>query len=264
MEFGTILGALAGLVLVGLLVFGAARLAGRRRLERVRRGSARYRALLALNARQRFRAVDGLLRDAVSCSSKAEFDRFRPEQYLAQYVRENEGYVRGLMGIAAQNQALYARYRKELEGLPPCSFSSGRTADLEKSLVEEAMLKPVVALELEVSVTYVSPAGRNQYCNEFRFDKDELRAAMRELQQLHTEAEARRREREKVTPSLRYDVMARDGFRCVICGATAQSGAKLHVDHIVPVSRGGKTEMDNLQTLCERCNLGKGNKMPQA
>ena len=67
-------------------------------------------------------------------------------------------------------------------------------------------------------------------------------------------------QRKLVTPSLRYDVMKRDGFKCVICGATAHDGVKLHVDHILPVSKGGKTEIWNLRTLCDSCNLGKSDK----
>ena len=66
-----------------------------------------------------------------------------------------------------------------------------------------------------------------------------------------------------MTDSLRYDVMQRDGFRCQLCGATAADGYKLHVDHIIPVSKGGKTEMGNLRTLCERCNMGKRDKIEQ-
>ena len=53
--------------------------------------------------------------------------------------------------------------------------------------------------------------------------------------------------------------MKRDGFKCKICGRTEKDGIKLHVDHIKPVSKGGKTVMSNLQTLCEGCNIGKGN-----
>lgn len=64
-----------------------------------------------------------------------------------------------------------------------------------------------------------------------------------------------------MTPSLRYDVLKRDGFRCQICGATQADGVKLHVDHIIPVSKGGKTEINNLRTLCEECNVGKGAKI---
>ena len=63
-----------------------------------------------------------------------------------------------------------------------------------------------------------------------------------------------------MTPSLRYDVLKRDGFRCVICGACASDTIKLHVDHIIPVAKGGKTEFDNLRTLCSDCNLGKSDK----
>ena len=67
-------------------------------------------------------------------------------------------------------------------------------------------------------------------------------------------------EHAKVTRAMRYDVLRRDGFRCVKCGRGREDGVKLHVDHIKPVSRGGKSVMDNLQTLCEACKCGKGNK----
>lgn len=67
-------------------------------------------------------------------------------------------------------------------------------------------------------------------------------------------------EHARVTRAMRYDVLRRDGFHCVRCGRGHEDGVKLHVDHISPVSRGGKSTMDNLQTLCEDCNLGKGNR----
>ena len=68
-------------------------------------------------------------------------------------------------------------------------------------------------------------------------------------------------ERAKMTDSLRYDIMKRDGFRCQLCGATASAGVTLHIDHIVPVSKGGKTVPSNLRTLCSRCNMGKRDKL---
>ena len=71
-------------------------------------------------------------------------------------------------------------------------------------------------------------------------------------------------QRRLMTPSLRYKVLQRDNFRCVLCGASASDGVVLHVDHIYPVSKGGKTELSNLRTLCETCNLGKGDKIEGA
>lgn len=65
-----------------------------------------------------------------------------------------------------------------------------------------------------------------------------------------------------INQRLRFLVLARDNFCCCACGASpAKDGGitKLHVDHIIPWSRGGQTTMDNLQTLCKKCNLGKSN-----
>ena len=66
-------------------------------------------------------------------------------------------------------------------------------------------------------------------------------------------------ERKKMSPKLRYEVLRRDGFRCVLCGKTVDDGIKLEVDHIKPVSKGGLTVLENLRTLCDECNGGKSN-----
>ena len=64
--------------------------------------------------------------------------------------------------------------------------------------------------------------------------------------------------RSPLPPKKRWEVLERDKRRCVVCGVAAADGATLHVDHIVSVYNGGDNEMENLQTLCEQCNLGKG------
>nr|WP_316621057.1 HNH endonuclease [uncultured Ruminococcus sp.] len=62
---------------------------------------------------------------------------------------------------------------------------------------------------------------------------------------------------------LRFRVMQRDNFKCCICGASPAKdpSVELHIDHIIPWSKGGETVMDNLQTLCSKCNLGKSDLM---
>ena len=58
---------------------------------------------------------------------------------------------------------------------------------------------------------------------------------------------------------LRFKVMARDHFKCCKCGKSPATDPSvvLHIDHIYPYSKGGETIMENLQTLCSDCNLGK-------
>ena len=61
----------------------------------------------------------------------------------------------------------------------------------------------------------------------------------------------------------RIKIFVRDGWKCLRCGFTDQTGRRLHADHVVPISpRWGGQErcMANLQTLCQRCNLRKGDR----
>lgn len=70
---------------------------------------------------------------------------------------------------------------------------------------------------------------------------------------------AARSERNKMTLNLRYKILKRDKFRCNACGALA-GDVELQIDHVIPVSKGGKTVEENLQVLCKICNIGKSNK----
>lgn len=64
-------------------------------------------------------------------------------------------------------------------------------------------------------------------------------------------------ERAKVSNELRQEIFERDGYTCVNCGSTEKES--LEIDHIMPISKGGKTEPGNLQTLCRNCNIRKEN-----
>ncbi len=60
---------------------------------------------------------------------------------------------------------------------------------------------------------------------------------------------------------LRYRVLTKYGKICMVCGRTPEDdGVTMHVDHIKPRSKHPELELaeDNLQVLCEDCNMGKG------
>lgn len=67
-------------------------------------------------------------------------------------------------------------------------------------------------------------------------------------------------QRRLMTPALRQQIMERDNYTCQICGKYMPDKVGLHIDHIVPIAKGGKTVPSNLQVLCSRCNGGKGSK----
>lgn len=66
-------------------------------------------------------------------------------------------------------------------------------------------------------------------------------------------------ERRKMTLELREAILRRDNWTCQCCGNSVfkEPNLALEVDHIIPVSKGGKTEPNNLQTLCWKCNRRK-------
>jgi hypothetical protein len=63
-----------------------------------------------------------------------------------------------------------------------------------------------------------------------------------------------------LTKSERFDILKRDGFRCVYCGITS-ADTQLEIDHIVPIGKNGSTKTENLAAACNLCNRGKGLKI---
>lgn len=119
------------------------------------------------------------------------------------------------------------------------------------------------------TVIPIPPQGLDQYKSWFvEQGKSEEQAEAiwrytqsfkREITRFETLANKSINRQRRVTPKLRMQVLARDGFRCILCGRNAEEST-IHVDHIIPVSRGGSNEIDYLATLCLECNLGKGNR----
>lgn len=63
--------------------------------------------------------------------------------------------------------------------------------------------------------------------------------------------------RKFISPRMRFEVLKRDGFACVYCGAKAGGRIKLVIDHVHPFSQGGADELSNFVVACQSCNAGK-------
>lgn len=90
-------------------------------------------------------------------------------------------------------------------------------------------------------------------------DYNNISESLKEVSEKQLEKFNGKKTNRDINLRLRFRILQRDNFKCCICGASPSSDPTvvLHVDHIIPWSKGGETVEENLQTLCSKCNLGK-------
>lgn len=111
--------------------------------------------------------------------------------------------------------------------------------------------------------SYVSDAGYKGERVEVVMDIENLNRFIEYLSQQIKFRKSAAGQRALMTSKLRQSIKERDNFTCKQCGASIEQEPHLllEIDHIIPVSKGGLTTEDNLQTLCWRCNRSKGAKV---
>lgn len=113
------------------------------------------------------------------------------------------------------------------------------------------------------SMTYTSPQGRSTRSSSFEFDTEEIIWLYLQVKEILSNQNHSKYQRSAMTPQLRESILRRDNWTCQKCGNSVfkEPNLLLEVDHIIPISKGGKTEPNNLQTLCWRCNRSKSDKI---
>ncbi len=61
--------------------------------------------------------------------------------------------------------------------------------------------------------------------------------------------------------AVRKYVFGRDQYQCRSCAVIDVTAKSLVIDHIIPLSKGGTNDLSNLQTLCDKCNQIKSNRI---
>ncbi len=231
-----------------------------KRLEKVAKKSPLYQELLELNAEYEFKPVKDTFTFTTETSSKREYDDFDFDAQFGVICEKNKKDFRAYADDVEFNNKLLSQYNREYNRIK----ERAKPHSAEMSVLEKNKLCPVTTVTIVVQVKYHSPKFKTRLNKSNKYDISRVGVTLDHAAKMRKEYHARRRfierERSLMTESLRYEVLRRDNFRCVICGATAEDGVLLHVDHIKPVSKGGKTEMSNLRTLCERCNRGKSDR----
>lgn len=176
-----------------------------------------------------------------------------------------------------QNSRSYEKYRKDVASLTEKGKFSIDTRNLkykrlvatEKRLIDQTIYtKPHTNFHIEVTLYCSKINGRIYAKKSESYGADAILVFMKRLKNrngaFYNDREIWdalcRVERGKVSNKMRFSIYKRDGYRCRKCGVS-QRNARLEVDHIIPISKGGKSTYNNLQALCHRCNVEKGDRL---
>lgn len=144
---------------------------------------------------------------------------------------------------------------------PPKFIKKYYTKDLLKHL--DISLPEIKFKTPEYIFEYVSSGGNSSQRTTIKLDEYTLECLAEYLDERIKYNKSAKAQRSLMTRKLREFVKDRDHHTCQICTASTaqQSLLLLEVDHILPVSKGGLSTLDNLQTLCWKCNRTKSNKV---
>lgn len=200
--------------------------------------------------------------------------RKKPFVYLCKYfefkadeqtLEKFETVLNNFEAVAEGRSALLAEKETILESIyadVPFLIKKLRKGKLEKQLG----FNPVDLSEAyypKYIFKYISAGGNSSTECEIVMDVDNLNKFINFLSEKIKFNKSVAGQRALMTSSLRQKIKDRDGFTCKKCGASLEQEPHLllEIDHIIPVSKGGLTTEDNLQTLCWRCNRSKGAKV---
>lgn len=230
--------------------------------------SSKIQKVLELNESYNFKEIKQNKRSITEREySRKSLDRVTGTSIIKYHIENNIKDIRTDIENAIYNINLLERYAKDVEKILLCEsinnseYSSNKYKRIEKRVLKKIIYKKEdFLITLKIEVYYRSNGGNVNDSRKGKYLFNDLVTIYNDWKNGNKFEETKKQERKIMNDDIRYNVLKRDNYSCQICGATAKDGAKLHVDHIIPVSKGGKTVMKNLQTLCERCNIGKSNK----
>lgn len=106
---------------------------------------------------------------------------------------------------------------------------------------------------------YRSSTGKSTYATDYVFNSQTIGVLYSQIEEFLYKRSNQKIQRSLMTPELRQQILRRDNWTCQRCGNSIyrEPNLLLEVDHIIPISKGGKTISSNLQTLCWKCNRSK-------
>ena len=253
-----------------LIIFIPSIIAKRKCEKFVKKHSIALRELKIINSKQNFLVVPNL--DVKnSYDNEYYFENISCLDYLTYQLTIMQKEIASAANASLDNEFLYKVYIKEVEEkCTPNRYDVKTTTNkkllqkIEDKFLQKEMLKPITKFTMKVTLYRTDLHGYKYDSKSEEFSIDQIRNDIFRLKDRTNSGFYKNKdiwdslcrvERGKVTNKLRFLVYERDGYRCCKCHKKAHD---LEIDHIIPISKGGKSTYDNLQTLCHRCNVEKG------
>lgn len=181
-----------------------------------------------------------------------------PEQIRNLYhLVEELQTLRDARQIIENYKTEYQQYLSDVPAFIMENDEEGFYSRLGFATIDESVLT------VEYKFSYTSGGGIAQRFFTVPMTEENIAQLIRILESKLTASAFAKEQRTLMTKKLRESIKARDNFTCCNCGNSThvEPNLLLEIDHIIPVSKGGRTEEDNLQTLCWKCNRSKGDKI---
>lgn len=250
--------------------------------------SPAIKALKDINTRYEFKPVPNF--DMVNnYDNDAFYQTISPEDYLTYQLVYKGSAVRLAIKDAKENKRIYATYQNQISD--NCSlgqiesghqiqkdilirieqwlhidyiFKKEHLVTVEEEVFNSLIIKPTVSFGIIITLRRTNINGRLLTYKSSKFDTEAIEDILNKLAHKYDGRYLDdniwqticRVERGRVSNKMRFSIYERDGHRCRKCGRYSNN---LEIDHIFPISKGGKSEYNNLQTLCHECNVKKSN-----
>lgn len=240
----------------------------------VRKHSIRCKQLKTINNRYNFIKVP-LTHLEYDFDHDINFNNVSCSDYLIGYISENMNDILNAINSAVSNRNTYILYKEDVLKIDknvgfdkePKLLCEKKLKKYESKYFNSCLLEPVIYFDVDVLLYHYDMGGNFQGRKRDNFKEEEIKKYITRLNNrsgyYYNDNEIwqtlTRYERGKVSLKLRFSIYERDNYTCKRCGKHGYR-TDLEIDHIVPISRGGKSTYDNLQTLCHDCNYNKGSK----
>lgn len=271
--YGIVIGTtLLVIFIIGLVCFLAVSFYNGKYIDFINEHSLSLKKLKEINKRYVFKKIDEMY-FSNTYDNGDFYNEISCKDYLTYVLVDEKFEVERKLKDSLSNLGVYNLYLKEIK--EKCILNAydveitlknkDKLIKTEKEMFEKAKLKPDIDVLITIKLIQTDINGKYLSSKTALFSAKDIKWIINGLNNKRgnfyldreTWNSLCRVERGKVSNKMRFAIYKRDGYRCRYCGRT-ENMVKLEVDHIKPISKGGKSIYNNLQTLCRDCNYEKG------